>query len=828
MIQEFSKDATMLFRIYAYNEAKNVNAKFLEPEHVLLAIIKNKYGMGYHVLEKLGVNIINLQLQLEQKLPVGNEPIQDEQPPLSRRMQTAVNVAAIESRSLRAQYIGTEHFVLAFAHENNSEFYKFLELENKHINDIRSVIAATSGKERFDFRQGEKKEKSLLDEMGVDLTEKYKMGLLDPVIGREKETNRIIQVLARRRKNNPILVGEPGVGKTSIIEGLAANIVNEDVPRVLLGKRIIVLEIGTLVAGTKYRGQFEEKIKKIVQEASRDKSVILFIDEIHTIVGSGMGQNSLDAADLLKPALARGIIQCIGATTQSEYRNNIEKDAALERRFQSIQIKEPEKEETLKILQGVKSKYEVYHNVEYSFEALEKAVELSGKYIQNKAFPDKAIDIIDEAGAMKKIEIDRRPDEFSKVEESIARLIKEKNIYVEQQDYESAAYLRDEVRKLKNELERIKIKWQNPECRPLGYVLEKDIIKTISVITGVPLEDMSQDETEKLLKMESILSSDVIGQDFAVKVLSNAIRRSRAGITAYDRPIGSFLFLGPTGVGKTLLAKKLAKFLFGKESNIIRIDMSDFMEKHNVARLTGAPPGYVGFENGGLLTEKVRKNSYSVILFDEIEKAHQDVFNLLLQILEEGELQDNLGHTVSFRNTVIIMTSNAGARSIINESRLGFNMTERGVMDYQDIKLNSESEIKELLSPEFINRIDDILVFSPLDRESIAKIFRLEFDKLKIRLDEKDITIMLSENAEDFFVENGYSPSYGARPMRRLLQTEIEDPLAQKIIAKELASTDTVQIDAKDGNILISIIKSEEGLPEKISVVNDRSRTLTK
>ena len=594
-----------------------------------------------------------------------------------------------------------------------------------------------------------------------------------------------------------------GVGKTAIVEGLAERIVSENVPRNLVGKRLLVLDLASVIAGTKYRGEFEERLKRIMKEIAEAKNIILFIDELHTIIGAGGAEGAMDASNMLKPALARGDLQCIGATTLSEYRKYFEKDAALERRFQTVVVHEPDAAATLEILKGIKARYEEHHNVSYTDETLRTIVELSGRYLTDRFFPDKAIDVLDEAGAMKKIEGDVRPGELAMLESRISELGDEKKDLVQTQNYERAALIRDEVRKLKQQVEEIRHNWQNPGSTAANTVTSADICTVISVMTGIPSSSLSESETVRLVNLESELHKTVIGQNDAIGVISSAIRRSRAGISSTKRPLGSFIFLGPTGVGKTLLAKTLAKFLFGKEESLVRIDMSDYMEKHNASRLVGAPPGYVGFEEGGVLTERIRRNPYSVVLLDEIEKAHPDVFNLLLQVLEEGELKDNLGHTVNFRNTVIIMTSNAGARLISRENRLGFSAEGEGILDYEDIRTSAMSELKRIFSPEFLNRVDDIVVFNALSRIEVSAILDIQIAELSARLAEQRISISLHASARNHLVDNGYEPAFGARPMRRLIQREIEDPLSMMIISGKIGAEDSVRVSAKDGKLVL-------------------------
>lgn len=833
MTQNFSKNLSRLLRNGANETAKEYHAAMVEPEHVLLALLEKKIGFAFEILLKLTIDVPRLELQLKDEITqksvqaktAAEASDMNKILSFSLRLQEGINIANLKAKFLGFPTTGTEHLLYALSIEKICPiFAAFLRNSDKSAENIENLIKVNMAENILKMRGTRQRgDSSVLNEFGINLNEKERAGFLDPIIGRENETERIIQILCRRTKNNPVLVGEAGVGKTAIVEGLVAKINAGMVPRALLNKRIISIEVGALLAGTKYRGQFEERIKRIIEESIEDKNLILFIDEVHTLIGGGnVGQNSLDAADLLKPALARGEIQCIGATTHEEYRRSIEKDAGLERRFQKVLVSEPSIEETIEILNGIKSKYEVFHNVEYTADAIVTAANLSARYINDRFLPDKAIDVLDEAGAAKKIQLDKKPEDLNVLEKTIESLNEQKDEFVQSQNYEAAAKLRDEVKLTQEKLHALKLAWENPQYVSLGYVDEKQIEKTVSMITKVPLEELSVEETKRLIAMPSTLKSEVIGQDEAIDMISHAIQRSRAGISSPDRPIASFLFLGPTGVGKTLLAKKLAKFLFGKEDALIRIDMSDFMEKHNISRLVGAPPGYIGFENGGTLTEQVRKNQYSVILFDEIEKAHRDVFNLLLQVLEEGELDDNFGHTVSFRNTLIIMTSNAGSRSIINERQLGFSMAERGVMDYRTIKQNAESEIKEFLSPEFINRLDDIVVFAPLDKKAVKKIFDIELSKLNERLAAKNIKVLCTERGLNYFIENGYEPSYGARPMRRLIQNEIENRLAELFLNAELSQNATVEIDMKNGELKFNKInhysivqKTEKVLSEK-------------
>ena len=733
--------------------------------------------------------------------------------PSSNRVKQLVDTAAAQARIMQQEAAGTEHLILAFAQIQESILAHFFLQQGIFLDDVQQTMKKLHGTDtRRDKQQQEKKKHSVLSEFSRDLTQISREGLLDPVIGREREMRRVMQILSRRSKNNPVLIGEPGVGKTSIVEGLAAAIVNEQVPRSLFGKRVIALDLASVVAGTKYRGQFEERIKRIIKEVSEVKNIILFIDELHTLIGTGGSQGALDAANILKPALARGEIQCIGATTLDEYRKYFEKDSALERRFQSVLIKEPTKEETCAILGGLKAKYEQHHHVHYSDETIKKIVELSSRYIPDRFFPDKAIDVMDEAGALKKMDTTEPPQNITVIEQRIAELAGEKKDLVAVQDYERAAVVRDEVRLLKVQLEKIKMRWLNQENETMLEVCPADIAETVSLMTDIPLKSVGSDEAKRLAETEKELHKTIIGQDEAIGIIANALRRSRAGIASADRPIGSFLFLGPTGVGKTLLAKALAEFLFGSAESLIRVDMSDYMEKHTVARLVGAPPGYIGFENGGMLTEKIRRNPYSVILFDEIEKAHPDVFNLLLQVLEEGELRDSLGHTVSFRNTVIILTGNVGTRDLMEEP-LGFAQVENRTIDYQSMKKSAELEAKKVFSPEFLNRLDSLIVFTPLSEKEVEAIFELELSKLTGRLAAKQLQLRITGEARSYCIKHGYDPLLGARPMRRLLQTEIEDVLAVKIITGDFTPGTTAAVDTDGNTLTVSIQAGRPAIP---------------
>lgn len=801
-----SQNLYELLTVFSQQEARRVNADVVEPEHILLGLITRKLGRGYRLLEELHVNFLTLQLLLEQNTPVREgDPVQGEIPS-SNKIKLLIDTAAAQARILQQEAAGTEHLILAFAQIQESILAHFFVQQGIFLDDVQQALNRVHGthSEHTQMPQ-EKKRHSALSEFSRDLTQITREGLIDPVIGRSREMKRVMQILSRRSKNNPVLIGEPGVGKTAIVEGLAAAIVDKRVPHSLVGKRIIALDLASVIAGTKYRGQFEERIKRIIKEASEAKNIILFIDELHTLIGTGGSQGALDAANILKPALARGEIQCIGATTLDEYRKYFEKDAALERRFQSVLVKEPTKEETCAILQGLKSKYEKYHHVQYSDVSIKKIIDLSSRYIPDRFFPDKAIDVMDEVGALKKMNTTELPHNITEIEKQITTLVDKKTNLVAAQDYEQAAVVRDEVKLLKIQLEKVKHQWLNDTHEAFIEVEPADIAEAVSLMTDIPLQSVGIDEAKRLADAEKELHKTIIGQDEAIGIIANALRRSRAGIASPDRPIGSFLFLGPTGVGKTLLAKAIAQFLFGSQDALIRIDMSDYMEKHAVARLVGAPPGYIGFENGGLLTEKIRRNPYSVILFDEIEKAHPDVFNLLLQVLEEGELTDSLGHRVNFRNTVIILTGNVGTRSMMDEP-VGFVPDEDRTIDYHSMKKSAELEAKKVFSPEFLNRLDSMIVFAPLSEKDIAAIFELELLKLTRRLEAKSIKLIVSDDARNYCIKHGYDSLFGARPMRRLLQTEIEDPLADKIITGECTTGNAAAISMDKDKLALTII----------------------
>ena len=844
-MKNLSPRAKRILMILAQDEARKIGSTQLLPEHVILAMLKSGEGLGCKAITELGLDPQKLQTALETYFRDDIHSPTLDSIPKSRRYQFLIDIADIESSALHNNYIGSEHLLLAAIRDEGSIVEKFFQSEGFTIMDarftvmelqadggssirqqnaeslvdsvFRSLLNDDAGGGLFGVFEEKKSEKrqpsdksnagqkqSFLAEYSRDLTQLARENKDDPVVGRDKEIHRVIQILSRRTKNNPVLTGEPGVGKTAIVEGLAQHIAVGKVPEGLLNKRILSLDLAAIVAGTKYRGEFEERMKKMMKELQENKDIILFIDELHTIIGAGGPEGTMDASNIMKPALSRGEIQIIGATTTKEYTRHIEKDLALERRFQVVKVEEPGDQETEEILNGIKTKYESYHKVKYDDAVVPAIVKLSRRYIPEKVLPDKAIDILDEAGAAKKISEEARPAELAELEQNISQLIEEKTSLVKNQDYESAALVRDKVIDLKRRLNVYSDLWREKGNSGLKRVTVSDVEKIISEMTGVPVERLSSSETERIVHMEDELHNTVIGQNSAVSVISGAIRRARAGISSPKHPVGSFIFLGPTGVGKTQLAKALAKYLFGSEESLIRIDMSDYMEKHTASRLVGAPPGYVGYEEGGVLTEKVRRHPYSVVLLDEIEKAHPDIFNLLLQLLEEGELSDNLGHTINFRNTVIIMTSNAGARQITNEGRVGFGTLD-GVMPYEEIKAGAMNELKKLLSPELINRIDDVIVFDALSKEEVSKILDIQIGELGERLAERGLSISITPAAKDYLIENGYNPAMGARPMKRLLRKEIEDPLSMELLANAGKDFNIVLIECIDGKIKVSL-----------------------
>lgn len=823
MIRNFSQNAHRILTVFSQEEAARYGSVQVYPEHIFISILKFIGSESYRMLDILDIPKKTLFSILEtsiQSLPKGNV-IGDV--PFSLRLRSLLNLAAFESGITRRTVIESGHLLIALARENDSVASNFFRDRGISIDKLRSVLVSLEPEPEMkgviNVKPGEDSPhntRNVLEEYTRDLTQEAASGRLDPIVGRKNELTRIIQVLSRRTKNNPVLVGDPGVGKTAIVEGLAQLIANDDVPSVLSGKRILVLDLGGLLAGTKYRGEFEDRLKKVIKEVSTLKNIIVFIDEIHTIIGAGNAEGALDVSNMLKPALSRGEFQCIGATTLSEYRKVFEKDGALERRFQKIQVEEPDTLETLVILNGIKEKYEKFHNVVFSEEAISAAVQLSSRYMPDRFMPDKAIDLLDEAGAFVSIQNDSKSPRLSEVREEIKRLNEMKKEVVAVQDYEDAAEIRDKLKQLQEESRQLTEEWKNRENKTPGLVTQDVMLRIVSDTTGIPLEK-NELENIRLAETEKILNQVVIGQEQAVKVIASAIRRSRAGFSSPDRPVGSFLFLGPTGVGKTLLAKELAQFLFHDfKKNLIRIDMSDYMEKHNVSRLVGAPPGYVGYDEGGLLTEKVRRQPYSVILLDEIEKAHPDVFNILLQILEEGELQDSLGHTVNFRNTVIIMTSNAGSRVITTHGKAGFTDRDEGLLPYDEIYTNAKSEAEKIFSPEFLNRVDELVVFEPLKPHSMYKIVENELQKLFQRVSTQNITLSITDKAMEQLVNDSYSDKFGARPLRKVLREQLEDPLAIGLITGEFSQGDKLEMDFIRGKFTIQPLEHKNGILQTV------------
>lgn len=785
----------------AMKAAENFGHTYIGSEHILIGVLKENTSYGAQLLSEKGVTLENIEELIKESTGVGNPTAlspNDFTPTAKRVLEVSFQLA----RGMRNSFVGTEHLLLALLRESDSGAVKLLNACGVDAESFTEELVSDLSKPNAEFRgsRSGKKGKSntpTLDEFGTDLTEKAQNGGIDPVIGREKEIERVIQILSRRTKNNPCLIGEPGVGKTAIAEGLALKIVKDEVPELLAGKKIVALDLTSMVAGTKYRGDFEERIKKAMDEVKNAKNVILFIDEVHTLIGAGAAEGAVDAANILKPALARGEIQVIGATTIDEYRKNIEKDAALERRFQSVMVGEPTEEEAIEILKGLRDKYEAHHKVKISDEAIENAVKMSARYIADRFLPDKAIDLIDEAASRVRLKAFTAPPNLKSMEQEIKRLEQEKASAVKSQDFETAAKLRDKEKELQTLLDGEKEKWKNLSGKEIKEVTTEDIANVVSSWSGIPVTQLTEEESERLLNMEKILHERIVGQDKAVSAVSKAIRRGRVGIKNPNRPLGSFIFLGPTGVGKTELCKSLAEAMFGSEEAIIKLDMSEYMEKHTVSKLIGSPPGYVGFEEGGQLTEKIRRKPYSVVLFDEIEKAHPDVFNMLLQILEDGVLTDSKGRKVSFKNAIIIMTSNVGASKITNgTTSLGFG--ESGNENKNIEELVTE-DLKKTFKPEFLNRIDEIIVFNRLEKDDIKEIAKRMLGSLDKRLAEMDIALSFTDNAISAIADAGFDDVYGARPLRRAIQQKIEDPLSELMLEKKVVSGGSYVADYKDG-----------------------------
>ncbi|MEJ6645762.1 MAG: ATP-dependent Clp protease ATP-binding subunit [Akkermansiaceae bacterium] len=809
----------------ARKEADRFNHNYIGTEHVLLGLIKLGQGVAVSVLERMGLELETVRREVEKEVGTGPDQKTAANIPYTPRVKKVLALANKEAQQLSHSYVGTEHILLGLLREGEGMAARVLERLNVDLQTTRNEVlaeidpnfSADDLDDDFDFEdedqeegaaaEGESKTKTpALKAFGRDLTKLAQAGKLDPVIGRTSEIERTIQILCRRTKNNPVLVGEAGVGKTAIVEGLAQEISAGDVPEILRDKKVITLDLALMVAGTKYRGQFEERIKAVMDEIRKVGDVILFIDELHTIVGAGSAEGAMDASNIIKPALSRAELQCVGATTLNEFRKHIEKDGALERRFQQVKVDEPSVDDAIAIMQGLREKYESHHKVHYSEEALESSVKLTSRYLTTRFLPDKAIDVIDEAGARARIHTMTRPPELKELEVRIALINVDKVKAINDQDFEKAAALRDEEKSAKKELDDQLEGWRGVSEEKIVDVSEDDIMSVVSKWTGVPLQRMEQKEKAKLLNMEKDLQSTVIGQDEAVIAISKALRRSRADLKDPRRPIGSFLFLGPTGVGKTYLARNLANFMFGDPEALIQLDMSEYMEKFSSSRLIGSPPGYVGYEEGGQLSEAVRRRPYAVVLFDEIEKAHPDVMNLLLQILEEGMVTDSFGRKIDFRNTIIILTSNVGAESIKRQTTLGFGAMNEDEADHEGMKDKINEVAKKHFRPEFLNRLDELVVFHMLEKGDLNKIVDLEVSKLVQRLNEKDITLNLAESARDLLVKEGYDPDYGARPMRRAVERFLEDPLAEALLAGDIEEGDTVDAHVKEDEVEISFI----------------------
>ncbi len=819
MFNRFTERARKVI-LLAKEEAKRFNHDYIGTEHILLGLVKEGEGVAAVVLQKMGIDLQQIRLEVEKIVKPGPSTVISGDIPFTPKAKKAIELAGAEARALSHNYIGTEHILLGLIREGEGVASQVLINLGLNLDKIRQEIIELLGSATPGFATGgggvppqgagpgrgatgtkTASKTPALEAFGRNLTNLAKDNKLDPVIGRVTEIERVIQILSRRTKNNPVLLGEAGVGKTAIVEGLAQKIIKGDVPEVLKDKQVIILDLALMVAGTKYRGQFEERIKAVMDEIKRSENFIMFIDELHTLVGAGGAEGAIDASNILKPSLSRGEIQCIGATTFDEYRKHIEKDAALERRFQTIVVDPPTVEETIEILKGLRSRYESHHKVEITDDALVAAATFSDRYITGRFLPDKAIDLMDEGGAKARLSIMTAPPDIKKLEKEVEKIRKGKDDVIKNQDFENAAKFRDEERKARKKLDKSKQQWKRERMEARPKVDEELIANIVSQWTGIPIVRLEEKESERLLKMEDEIHKRVIGQDEAIKVISHAVRRSRAGIKNPKRPIGSFIFLGPTGVGKTHLGRVLAEFMFGDENALIQLDMSEYMEKFNVSRLVGAPPGYVGYEEGGQLTEKVRRRPYSVVLLDEIEKAHPDVFNILLQVLEDGRLTDSFGRKVDFRNTILIMTSNVGANIFRKQASIGFK-SEKGDFAYKDMKEKLLDQVKKTFKPEFLNRVDDIIVFHNLTKEHLYKIVDIELEDVKKRLKEQDVDIQLDKSAKDLLVDTGFDQIFGARPLKRTIQRLLEDPLSEEIIGKKFEKGKPVKVTAKNGKLV--------------------------
>jgi ATP-dependent Clp protease ATP-binding subunit ClpC len=809
----------------AREEAARLHHDYIGTEHLLLGIVREGEGLAATIVTNLGIDLDVVRRTIESMVPASSGSVNLGDIPFTPRAKRVLELSVEEAKNLQHNYVGTEHLLLGLIREGEGIAARVLlefGADPKRVKD--EVIRLIGGNPRAQRgRHDTKTESPALDQFGRDLTDLARQGKLDPVIGREVEIERVIQVLCRRKKNNPVLIGEPGVGKTAIVEGLSTKIVENKVPEILRTMRVIALDLAAIVAGTKYRGQFEERLKAIINEIKEVSNIIIFIDELHTIVGAGGAEGAIDASNMLKPALARGELQCIGATTMDEYRKYIEKDGALERRFQPIMVAPPSVEETIDIIKGLRDKYEAHHRVRITDDAIVAAANLSDRYIKDRYLPDKAIDVIDEAGARARLSVSSVPPDVRKLEGKLAGLVAEKESYIRKQDFENAARIRDREREVRSELREVKKDWKQATDEADVKVDGESVGYIVARMTGIPVVRIKEEESAKLLRMEDELRKRIVGQDESLSAVSKAIRRGRAGLKDPRRPIGSFFFLGPTGVGKTELARALTEFLFGDESSLIRIDMSEYMEKFSVSRLVGAPPGYVGYEEGGQLTEKVRRRPYSVILLDEIEKAHPEVFNILLQVLEDGQLTDSFGRTVDFKNCVVIMTSNVGTRRIKSGASLGFHRDDSDV-SYSQMKEKVLEELKRTFNPEFLNRVDEIIVFRSLGMSEIEKIIEILLGEVQQRLKSYGLTLRLTTEAKQLLMEKGYDPSLGARPLRRTIQRYLEDPLAEEVLRGGYGPGSAVKVCRKKD--ALSFECKREAAKEKVAIAESKEKEL--
>jgi ATP-dependent Clp protease ATP-binding subunit ClpC len=817
MFERFTEKARRVV-VYAQEEARMLNQNYIGTEHLLLGLIREQDGIAAKALESLSISLEDVHQQVEELIGRGTY-VPTGHIPFTPRAKKVLELSLREALQLGHNYIGTEHILLGLIREGEGVAAQVLLNLGADLEKVRSAViqllsgyyGKQGGESGSEERGGSGGSAQMLDEFGRNLTRAAREGKLDPVVGRETEIERVMQILSRRTKNNPVLIGEPGVGKTAVVEGLAQKIASDEVPETLRGKQLYTLDLAALVAGSKYRGEFEERLKKVMKEIRERGDIILFVDEMHTLVGAGAAEGAIDAASIIKPALARGELQTIGATTLDEYRKHVEKDSALERRFQPINVGEPSVAETVDILRGLRDRYEAHHRVSITDGALEAAATLADRYISDRFLPDKAIDLIDEAGSKMRIQMMTAPPDVREVEERLRAVRQEKEAAIEAQEFEKAASMRDKEKQVLAEKRTIEEEWQRPEKSRVVEVTEQQVADIVSMWTGIPVTALTEEETAKLLRMETSLHERIVGQDEAVTAVSKAIRRARAGLKNPHRPAGSFIFLGPSGVGKTELAKTLAAFLFGSEDHLVSLDMSEYMEKHTVSRLVGSPPGYVGFEEGGQLTEQVRRKPYSVILFDEIEKAHPDVFNILLQILEEGRLTDAQGRKVDFKNAIVIMTSNVGARDITKGKSLGFTDQALGGLAHDTIKQRVTGELKKLFRPEFLNRVDEVIVFHELTHEEMAQIVDLMVSKLREQLAFQGVGISLTPEAREVLAKEGFDASFGARPLRRAIQRMVEDPLSEEILAGQWVAGDVVELSGEDGAL---VFRKGSGTPE--------------